>query len=47
MKLRRWLRNPISLFILRNLPLSTSAKTGATSCAMKAAQTRMKASRDR
>lgn len=26
MKLRRWLRNPISLFILRNLPLSTRQK---------------------
>ncbi|MVW77131.1 UDP-2,3-diacylglucosamine diphosphatase [Pseudomonas xionganensis] len=44
MKLRRWLRNPISLFILRNLPLSTRHKLARKLRSESRAQTRMKAS---
>ena len=44
MKLRRWLRNPVSLFILRNLPLSTRHKLARKLRSESRAQTRMKAS---
>ncbi|MGB4074918.1 UDP-2,3-diacylglucosamine diphosphatase [Pseudomonas sp.] len=44
MKLRRWLRNPLSLFILRNLPLSTRHKLARKLRSESRAQTRMKAS---
>lgn len=44
MKLRRWLRNPISLFILRNLPLSTRHKLARKLRNESRTQTRMKAS---
>ena len=44
MKLRRWLRNPISLFILRNLPLSTRQKLARKLRSESRAQSRMKAS---
>ncbi|WGL62845.1 UDP-2,3-diacylglucosamine diphosphatase [Pseudomonas sp. CW003PS] len=44
MKLRRWLRNPLSLLILRNLPLSTRQKLALKLRNESRAQTRMKAS---
>ena len=44
MKLRRWLRNPLSLFILRNLPLTTRHKLARKLRNESRAQTRMKAS---
>lgn len=44
MKLRRWLRNPLSLFILRHLPLSTRHKLARKLRKESRAQTRMKAS---
>lgn len=44
MKLRRLLRNPLSLFILRNLPLSTRHKLARKLRSESRAQTRMKAS---
>ncbi|WP_278621023.1 UDP-2,3-diacylglucosamine diphosphatase [Ectopseudomonas oleovorans] len=44
MKLRRWLRNPLSLLILRNLPLSTRQKLARQLRNESRAQTRMKAS---
>ncbi|MCY1399816.1 UDP-2,3-diacylglucosamine hydrolase [compost metagenome] len=44
MRLRRWLRNPLSLFILRNLPLSTRHKLARKLRKESRAQTRMKAS---
>lgn len=44
MKLRRWLRNPLSLFILRNLPLSTRHKLARKLRSESRAQSRMKAS---
>lgn len=44
MKLRRWLRNPLSLFILRNLPLATRHKLARKLRKESRAQTRMKAS---
>ncbi|MCU1716324.1 UDP-2,3-diacylglucosamine diphosphatase [Pseudomonas sp. 5P_3.1_Bac2] len=44
MKLRRWLRNPLSLFILRNLPLSTRYKLARKLRSESRSQTRMKAS---
>ncbi len=40
MKLRRWLHNPLSLLILRNLPLSTRQKLGTPNSATKAAHRR-------
>jgi UDP-2,3-diacylglucosamine hydrolase len=43
MKLRRYLRNPISLFILRNLPLRTRHKLARKLRSESRAQTRMKA----
>ncbi len=43
MKLRRYLRNPITLFILRHLPLSTRHKLGRKLRSESRAQTRMKA----
>ena len=43
MKLRRLLRNPLSLFILRNLPLSTRRKLARKLRSESRAQTRMKA----
>ena len=43
MKLRRWLRNPLSLLILRNLPLSTRQKLARQLRNESRAQTRMKA----
>lgn len=43
MKLRRWLRNPLSLFILRNLPLATRQKLARKLRNESQAQTRMKA----
>ena len=43
MKLRRWLRNPLSLLILRNLPLSTRQKLARKLRSESRAQTRMKA----
>ncbi|MCP8465657.1 UDP-2,3-diacylglucosamine diphosphatase [Pseudomonas sp. ZM23] len=44
MKLRRWLRNPLSLFILRNLPLATRRKLARKLRKESRTQTRMKAS---
>lgn len=44
MKLRRWLRNPLTLFILRHLPLSTRHKLARKLRSESRAQTRMKAS---
>jgi UDP-2,3-diacylglucosamine hydrolase len=44
MRLRRLLRNPLSLFILRNLPLSTRRKLARKLRDESRAQTRMKAS---
>jgi UDP-2,3-diacylglucosamine hydrolase len=44
MKLRRLLRNPLSLFILRNLPLTTRHKLARKLRSESRAQTRMKAS---
>lgn len=44
MKLRRWLRNPLSLFVLRNLPLTTRHKLARKLRNESRAQTRMKAS---
>lgn len=44
MKLRRWLRNPLSLFILRNLPLAKRHQLARTLRKESRAQTRMKAS---
>lgn len=44
MKLRRWLRNPLSLLILRNLPLSTRQKLARKLRNESRTQTRMKAS---
>jgi UDP-2,3-diacylglucosamine hydrolase len=44
MKLRRWLRNPLSLFILRNLPLATRHKLARKLRSESRSQTRMKAS---
>lgn len=44
MKLRRWLRNPVSLFILRKLPLATRRKLARKLRKESRAQTRMKAS---
>ncbi|MDZ3991154.1 UDP-2,3-diacylglucosamine diphosphatase [Pseudomonas sp. Teo4] len=43
MKLRRYLRNPVSLWILRNLPLSTRQKLARKLRSESRAQTRMKA----
>nr|WP_253911929.1 UDP-2,3-diacylglucosamine diphosphatase [Pseudomonas sp. CVAP\ len=43
MKLRRYLRNPISLFILRHLPLRTRRKLARKLRSESRAQTRMKA----
>ena len=43
MKLRRWLRNPLTLFILRHLPLSTRFKLARKLRSESKAQTRMKA----
>ncbi|BCR25016.1 UDP-2,3-diacylglucosamine diphosphatase [Aquipseudomonas alcaligenes] len=43
MKLRRLLRNPLSLFILRNLPLTTRRKLARKLRSESRAQTRMKA----
>lgn len=43
MKLRRWLRNPLSLFILRHLPLGTRFKLARKLRSESQAQTRMKA----
>jgi UDP-2,3-diacylglucosamine hydrolase len=44
MRLRRWLRNPLSLFILRNLPLATRHKLARKLRNQSREQTRMKAS---
>ncbi|WP_152222641.1 UDP-2,3-diacylglucosamine diphosphatase [Pseudomonas sp. SCB32] len=44
MKLRRWLRNPLSLFILRNLPLTTRHKLARKLRKESRTQTQMKAS---
>ena len=44
MKLRRWLRNPLSLLILRNLPLTTRQKLARKLRNESRAQTQMKAS---
>lgn len=44
MKLRRWLRNPLMLFILRNLPLASRHKLARKLRKESRAQTRMKAS---
>ncbi|SFO83141.1 UDP-2,3-diacylglucosamine diphosphatase [Pseudomonas borbori] len=44
MRLRRWLRNPLALFILRNLPLATRRKLARKLRKESRAQTRMKAS---
>ncbi|MBB4864517.1 UDP-2,3-diacylglucosamine hydrolase [Pseudomonas nitritireducens] len=44
MKLRRWLRNPLTLFILRHLPLATRHKLARRLRSESRAQTRMKAS---
>lgn len=44
MKLRRWLRNPLTLFILRTLPLATRRKLARKLRKESRAQTRMKAS---
>ena len=44
MKLRRWLRNPVSLFVLRSLPLSRRHQLARKLRKESRAQTRMKAS---
>lgn len=44
MRLRRWLRNPLSLFILRHLPLATRRKLARKLRKESREQTRMKAS---
>ncbi|OHC41834.1 MAG: UDP-2,3-diacylglucosamine diphosphatase [Pseudomonadales bacterium RIFCSPLOWO2_02_FULL_63_210] len=44
MRLRRWLRNPLSLLILRNLPLAARRKLARKLRNESRAQTRMKAS---
>ncbi len=44
MKMRRWLRNPVSRFILRNLPLKTRHRIGRKLRAESMARTRLKAS---
>ena len=44
MRLRRWLRNPLALFILRNLPLATRRKLARKLRKESRAQTRLKAS---
>ncbi|WP_236199746.1 UDP-2,3-diacylglucosamine diphosphatase [Pseudomonas pseudonitroreducens] len=44
MKLRRWLRNPLTLFILRNLPLASRHKLARKLRKESRAQTRMKVS---
>jgi UDP-2,3-diacylglucosamine hydrolase len=44
MRLRRVLRNPLTLFVLRNLPLSTRHKLARKLRSESRAQTRMKAS---
>lgn len=44
MKLRRWLRNPLTLFILRNLPLATRHELARKLRKESRAQTSMKAS---
>lgn len=44
MKLRRWLRNPLTLFILRHLPLAARHKLARKLRKESRAQTRMKAS---
>lgn len=44
MRLRRWLRNPFILFVLRNLPLSVRQKLARRLRNESRAQTRMKAS---
>ncbi|MDX1723296.1 MAG: UDP-2,3-diacylglucosamine diphosphatase [Pseudomonas sp.] len=44
MRLRRWLRNPLSLLILRNLPLATRRKLARKLRNESRAQTRLKAS---
>jgi UDP-2,3-diacylglucosamine hydrolase len=44
MRLRRWLRNPLSLFILRNLPLATRHTLARKLRNQSREQTRMKAS---
>lgn len=44
MKLRRWLRNPLTLFILRHLPLATRHKLARKLRKESRAQTHMKAS---
>jgi UDP-2,3-diacylglucosamine hydrolase len=44
MRLRRWLRNPLSLFILRNLPLATRRKLARKLRTESREQTRLKAS---
>jgi UDP-2,3-diacylglucosamine hydrolase len=43
-KLRRWLRNPLSLFVLRNLPLATRHRLARKLRDQSQKQTRMKAS---
>jgi UDP-2,3-diacylglucosamine hydrolase len=44
MRLRRWLRNPLALFILRNLPLAARRKLARKLRTESRAQTRLKAS---
>jgi UDP-2,3-diacylglucosamine hydrolase len=44
MRLRRWLRNPLALFILRNLPLAARRKLARKLRTESREQTRMKAS---
>jgi len=44
MRLRRWLRNPLSLFVLRNLPLASRRKLARKLRKESREQTRMKAS---
>lgn len=44
MRLRRWLRNPISLFVLHHLPLATRQKLAQKLRSSSKEQTRMKAS---
>ena len=44
MRLRRWLRNPLSLFVLRNLPLASRRKLARKLRKESRGQTRMKAS---
>ena len=43
MKLRRWLRNPVTLFILRHLPLGSRQKLARKLRSESRTQTRMKA----